>query len=242
MSVRMEIEGTVNFRDVGGYPARGGATRAGQLYRAGALTGITPTGVADLAALRIGVVVDLRSDVERAQDHSANVLPGARLVHIPIETGSPASIVEGDHVSLELLYQHLLTVSGRSLTMAVAAIADSGRTPVLVHCTAGKDRTGLVVALALEAAGVERSAVVADYMQSALNLDGAWLDQTLAALVSNGVPVSPALIEAIGGSPDRAMRHVLAWVDAQFGSVPGFLGAHGLADDAVAALGEKLVG
>ena len=113
MSVRLEIEGTVNFRDVGGYPARGGVTRSGQLFRAGALTGITPTGVADLAALRIGCVVDLRSEVERAQDTSVNVLPGATLVHIPIETGSPASIVEGDHVSLELLYRHLLTVVSR---------------------------------------------------------------------------------------------------------------------------------
>ena len=46
-----------------------------------------------------------------------------------------------------------------------------------MHCTAGKDRTGLVVALALEAAGVERTAVVADYTQSALNLDGAWIER-----------------------------------------------------------------
>jgi protein-tyrosine phosphatase len=242
VSTRLAIEGTVNFRDVGGYPARGGVTRRGQLYRSDALNAITPTGVADLAALRIGVVVDLRSDLEFAQDSSRHVLPGATLVRVPIETGSPASIVEGDHVSLELLYRHLLTEAGWSLTAAVSAIAESGNTPTLVNCTAGKDRTGLVIALALEATGVERTAVVADYTQSALNLDGEWLDQTLSLLVSNGVPVSPALIEAIGGSPDRAMRHVLEWLDDRYGSVVGYLEAHGLVDGAVDALVGKLVG
>jgi protein-tyrosine phosphatase len=241
MSMRMDIHGMANFRDVGGYPARGGVTRHGQLYRSDALTGITPTGVADLAALRIGVVVDLRSDIEVAQDQTRYVLPGATLVRVPIETGSPASIVEGDHVSLELLYRHLATEAGWSLTAAVSAIAESGHTPVLVNCTAGKDRTGLVIALALEAAGVERTAVVADYTQSALNLDGEWLDQTLSLLVSNGVPVSPALIEAIGGAPDRAMRHVLEWLDVEYGSVVGYLTAHGLIEGAVDALVEKLV-
>jgi protein-tyrosine phosphatase len=242
MSRRMTIEGTVNFRDVGGYPARGGTTRHGQLYRSDALTSITPTGVADLSALRIGVVIDLRSDLELARDPARNVLPGARLVRIPIRTGSPASIVKDGHVSLELLYRHLLSESGWSLTAAVSAIADSGLTPALVNCTAGKDRTGLVVALALEAAGVERTAVVADYTQSALNLDGEWLDQTLSLLVSNGVPISPAMIEAIGGSPDQAMRRVLEWVDREHGSAVDYLRDHGLAADAVAALIDKLVG
>lgn len=242
MSVRLDVDGAVNFRDVGGYPALGGTTRPGQLFRSGSLSGVTATGAADLAMLRIGLVVDLRSQVERAQDHSSDVLAGATRLQVPIETGSPASIVEGDHVSLELLYRHLLTCSGWSLAAAVSAIAGSGRTPTLVHCTAGKDRTGLVVALALSAAGVDRSAVVADYMQSALNLDGDWLDQTLSRLVSNGVPVSPALIEAIGGSPDRAMRHVLMWLDDEFGSVEAYLGRHGLADGAVEALTDKLVG
>ena len=241
MSSRLPIDGTANFRDVGGYPAGGGVTRRGQLFRSDALTSITPTGIADLLALRIGMVIDLRSDLEVSRDTSRHVLPGAMMVRVPIETGSPASIVEGNHVSLELLYRHLLDRAGWSLTAAVAAIADSGLTPTLVNCTAGKDRTGLVVALALEAAGVERTAVVADYTQSALNLDGEWLDQTLSMLVSNGVPVSPALIEAIGGSPDRAMRRVLERLDAEHGSIVGYLRAHGLPEDAVPALVEKLV-
>jgi protein-tyrosine phosphatase len=242
MSLRMPIEGTHNFRDVGGYPAQTGRTRSGQLFRSDALTRITPTGVADLAALRIGVVVDLRSQLELSQDCSANVLPGAVLIHLPIHGGSQASILEGDHISLELLYRQMLLDSAWSFTAAVSVIAESGRTPVLVNCTAGKDRTGLAIALVLEAVGVERSAVVADYTQSALNLDGEWMDQTLTRLVSNGVPISPALFEALGGSPDRAMSQVLRWVDQEYGSVIGYLQAHGLLEESVELLREKLVG
>lgn len=239
---RLAIEGTHNFRDVGGYPALGGRTRWGQLFRSDALAGITPAGVADLAALRIGVLIDLRSDLEVAQDRSPRVLPGAVLVRLPIHGGSPAAIVEGDHVDLGRMYCQMLQASAWSFTAAVSVIAESGTTPVLVACTAGKDRTGLAVALALEAAGVQREAVVADYVQSALNLDGAWREQALGLLVSNGVPISPRLFEAIGGSPDRAMTRVLGWLDDEYGSAVGFLRAHGMLEQSVGLLRTKLVG
>ncbi len=241
MSRRMAIEGTHNFRDVGGYPAGAGSTRYGQLYRSDALTGITPTGLADLLALRIGVVVDLRSRLELSQDTTRWVLPDARVVNVPIEGGSRSSILKGDHISLEQLYRDIIDQAGFDLTAAVAVIAESGSLPVLVNCTAGKDRTGLVIALALEAAGVDRSAVVADYTQSALNLDGDWLDQTLTSLVSNGVPISPRLFEVLGGSPDHVMGQILGWLDREHGSVVGFLTAHGLEEDSVQRLHDKLV-
>ncbi len=242
MGRRMDVAGTHNFRDVGGYPAGGRRTRPGQLFRSDALSGVTAAGAAELAMLRIGIVVDLRTELELAQDHSADVLPGALRVHLPIHGGSRRSIMEGDHVSLEKLYLHVLEDSAWSLTAAVSIIAESGTTPVLVCCTAGKDRTGLVIALALTAAGVDREAVVADYMLSALNLDGDWMDQTLSLLVSNGVPISPEMFEMIGGSPDRAMTRVLASLEQQHGSVAGYLQAHGLLPESLDALREKLVG
>jgi protein-tyrosine phosphatase len=241
MSPRLEIEGTHNFRDVGGYPAVGGRTRSGQLYRSDALSGITAAGVADLTALRIGVVIDLRSELERSQDHSRDVLPGALHVSLPIHGGSRSSMIEDGVISLESLYRQTLLDSGESLTMAVSVIAESGLTPVLVSCTAGKDRTGLVIALALEAAGVERSAVIADYTQSALNLDGVWISRTLTSLVSHGVPISPRLFEVIGGSPDHAMSNLLTWLDREYGSVDGYLTEHGLAPESIDLLHDKLI-
>jgi len=239
---RMEIDGTHNFRDTGGYPASGGMTRCGQLFRSDSLAGVTATGAADLAALRIGVVIDLRSPLERAQDHSRSVLPGAVHVWLPIHGGSRSSLVDADGVfDLEQLYRHVVTDSAWTIAAAVSVIADSGNAPVLVHCTAGKDRTGLVVALALEAAGVDRTAVVADYTQSALNLDGVWMNQAMSALVSGGVPISPNLFEALGGSPDHAMSGLLAGIDEQYGSVVGYLMVHGFLAESVSKLREKLV-
>lgn len=242
MTGRLDIDGTHNFRDTGGYPASGGTTRWGQLYRSDSLAGITAAGAGDLAALRIGVVIDLRSPLERSQDHSRSVLPGAVHVWLPIHGGSRTSLVDAEGVfSLETLYRQVLADSAWTIATAVAVIADSGARPVLVHCTAGKDRTGLVVSLALEAAGVDRTAVVADYTQSALNLDGAWMNQAMSVLMSGGVPVSPSLFEALGGSPDHAMTGLLAGLDEQYGSVVGFLLAHGFPAQGAAMLREKLV-
>jgi protein-tyrosine phosphatase len=241
VSGRIDIDGTFNFRDVGGYPARGGTTRTGQLYRSDSLAGVTAAGAGDLAALRIGVVVDLRSDLERRQDRSRDVLPGAVHVCLPIHGGSRSSLVGDGPITLVDLYRQVLTDSAWSIATAISVIADSGSVPVLVHCTAGKDRTGLVIALALEAAGVERSAVVADYTQSALNLDGTWINQAMSAMVSRGVPISPRLFEALGGSPDHAMTEVLAWLDREYGSTVAYLTAHGLLDESVEELRGKLV-
>lgn len=241
MGLRMPVEGTHNFRDVGGYPARDGRTRFGQLYRSDSLAGVTAGGAGDLALLRLGVVIDLRTDLEVRQDHSANVLPGAVRIRLPIHGGSRTSILQDGHISLEELYSAVLRDSAWSLTAVVSIIAETADDPVLVHCTAGKDRTGLAIALALEAAGVERQAVVADYTQSALNLDGEWMDRTMTSLVSNGVPISPVLFEVLGGSPDTAMTRVLARLDAAYGSVAGYLLAHGLQEDSLELLNRKLV-
>lgn len=237
----MDIEGTHNFRDVGGYPAGTSVTRSGQLFRSDALARITPAGAVALHALGIGVVIDLRSRMEAAQDRSVHPLPEALIVRVPIHGGSRTSIVEDGHFSLESLYRQVLLDSAWSLTAAVSMIAESGNRPVLVHCTAGKDRTGLVVALTLEAVGVERSAVIADYTQSALNLDGEWVDRAVTSLLSRGVPISPRLFEVLGGAPDHAMSRILEWLDKQYGSVVEFLFAHGMSEDAVDSLRYKLV-
>lgn len=113
--------------------------------------------------------------------------------------------------------------------------------PVIVHCTAGKDRTGLVVALILACVGVRRSVIVADYTESALNLDGPWMEQAVSELVSRGMPISSKLYQIIGGSPARTMERILDWVVAAYGSVPEYLGEHGLPRHLLARLQNDLV-
>ncbi|WP_258546496.1 tyrosine-protein phosphatase, partial [Microbacterium sp. H6] len=151
------VEGVSNVRDVGGMPAEGGRIRSGVLLRSGQLSGATTAGA---AALRESVshIVDLRDGEEVAAEPTE--IDGPDTTHLPLFLGSVRSFFEAD-TSLDDLYLHLLEESGERLVAAIRIIAASGRT--LVHCTVGKDRTGVTVALALSAVGADREAVIADY-------------------------------------------------------------------------------
>ena len=153
----LEIEGVFNVRDVGGMPANGGRIRSGALLRAGQLSGATTSGAAALRA-RVQHIVDLRDGEEVAAEPSE--IEGPDTTHLPLFLGSVRSFFEAD-TSLDDLYLHLLEESGERLADAIRIIAAGERT--LVHCTVGKDRTGVTVALALSAVGADREAVIADY-------------------------------------------------------------------------------
>jgi protein-tyrosine phosphatase len=237
----MDIVGTHNFRGTGDYPALRGRTRPGWLYRSDVLSRVPPEGLDQIVELGITRVVDLRSGIE-CRTNGPVQLPGAEVFNVAIYGGSHdsmAAAANGD-LSLERLYRHTLIDSGRQIAEAVGLVASSPG-PVLVHCTAGKDRTGLVVALILSCVGVRRSVVVADYTESALNLDGPWLEQAVSDLVSRGMPISNKLYQIIGGSPARTMERILDWVVAAYGSVPEYLAEHGMEISLAARLHATLV-
>lgn len=241
MSGRIPIPGTHNFRDTGGYPALGGTTRTGQLFRSDSLAAVPPLAHADLARLQIGMILDLRSEQEVRRYPCGRPIPEAEIFHIPIFGGSRTSMIAGEGLSLEGLYIDTLRDAGPAMAEAVTLIAESRQRPILVHCTAGKDRTGLVIASALLTAGVDRQAVIADYMESALNLDGVWVDQQVTELRSQGVAISPRLFAVLGGSPAEAMDRVLAWLDHTYGSVIDYLVDNGMPTWVPLMLRRKLI-
>ena len=106
--------------------------------------------------------------------------------------------------------------SGRLSAVAAATVDPPGA--VLVHCTAGKDRTGVATALILDAVGVEREAIVADYATSQKNLEGPWEDGMLAVATSQGVPVTDQLRQLVAGTPPAAIEQAFAWLDERGGS------------------------
>jgi protein-tyrosine phosphatase len=136
------------------------------------------------------------------------------------------------------LNDHLLAERGPRIVAAVRAIA-AGDGPVLVHCTAGKDRTGLVIALVLDAIGVAREAVIADYAASERHLAGEWADAMLERIAAR-FPVivgdTADIVAIVTTSPAPLMRGVLERVDAEHGGAAGYLLAHGLTEDELAAL------
>ena len=261
------LEGTFNFRDTGGMPlAGGGASRSGILYRSDALSGLTPTGLEQLAASDIGVIVDFRTPQERQM--APDRLPTSRsfqVVELPLLEGALSGLAQQamqamaqtddpDAVtaSMNAVLAQLPTLGGLYVSMLehgapsfaafarlVAAATTDPPTAVVVHCTAGKDRTGVGTALVLDAVCVDRDAIVADYASSQENLDGAWAQGMYAMIEKVGVPLTDQLRELIAGTPAAAIRQALAWVDEHGGSA-AYLQSGGLTDAELDALRARL--
>lgn len=175
MDRSIAFEGISNCRDLGGLPgAAGRRIRPGQLYRAAHLGAATEADRAKLRRLGVTLTADLRTDLERQQ--KPDRLPeGMALLPRPIfdevtagitrEDGTPAPLIMPD---MEALYRVMVTAapcreSLRAVLVALMERAAEGEA-VLWHCTAGKDRCGVVSALLLAALGAKRETIMADYL------------------------------------------------------------------------------
>ncbi len=265
----MEIEGTFNFRDVGGMPLHGGGqVRKGVLYRSDALSGLTPRGLEQLGASGIGVIVDFRTPLERTM--APDRLPSGRDIRVvelellegaltglaqeAMQAGMQPGGAEAATAAVERalaqlprlggLYVSMLTHGGASFaeTARLVAHGGDGASGVLVHCTAGKDRTGVATALILDAVGVDRDAVIADYAASQAHLSGAWATNMFAMIDAMGVPRTAALDELVSATPPEAIGEALDWVDREHGGSEAYLRAHGSTATDLDALRGRLVG
>jgi protein-tyrosine phosphatase len=170
----IEMEGCLNFRDLGGYAtADGREVRTGCLYRSAELCSLTPRDLAILRELNISVVVDLRNDPERQARPSSGLPDGIEVVARPrAASGDPRTledqiaagevpVKDDDYVvrSYCETLTHLAPDFGLVLQRAVSA----REAPILFHCSAGKDRTGLAAAVLLGVLGVPDEAILFDY-------------------------------------------------------------------------------
>jgi protein-tyrosine phosphatase len=166
----LAVEGLLNLRDLGGLPTEtGGLTRHGRLLRSDALHSLTRSGQDALLDLGVRTVVDLRtaSELEELPSPLLDV-PGVHCVHAPIFTDEDT--FPADVVTAADAYRWYLRDLQTGIAAAMSAIADSEAPPILVHCHAGKDRTGVVVALVLLLAGVGVEAIADDYTLSGVQL------------------------------------------------------------------------
>jgi protein-tyrosine phosphatase len=168
------LDGALNFRDLGGYPAAGGRrVRWMTLYRSGTTHALTPRDVAFLETLGIRCAVDFRSNLERRQ-HPTRLtqLPGIDYRFRDQEgvpgdirklLSTPGARPEESHRLMIDLYRSLPLELAGAYGELFAQLA-AGNLPLVFNCTAGKDRTGVAAALLLDALGVPRDEVLADYM------------------------------------------------------------------------------
>ena len=186
--------------------------RDGVLFRSDGLHRLGEAGRAELRQLGVGIVIDLRDENEaRFMPDDLDGLD-VEVLSLPVFEGSGASQGAGG-ISLDALYERIVTQHASVVVSALREIASAGERSVVVHCTAGKDRTGIVVALALLAVGVDREAVVEDYARTEANLAGEWLEEMVALVGRYGVPDTPELRILMGGSPREAIEGVLDTVE-----------------------------
>jgi protein-tyrosine phosphatase len=245
----LPLVGGVNFRDLGGYrTADGRAVRWGRVYRAGSLAELTDEDVAYLGQLGLRLSCDLRSPDE-AERRPDRLPPGAIGLHRPIvaEVGRLRRIVtlfRLRHRIQELLqnaYAIMLDQNGAIFAEVIRLAADPANLPLVVHCTAGKDRTGLAAALLLLALGVPEETVVADYTLSNRAFDvlaGRMRPEMerLYALGFGETQLRPFLL-----AEARTLRGALAYLRRRYGSVEGYLQRSELDEATIVRLRETLL-
>jgi protein tyrosine/serine phosphatase len=234
------IEGIENFRDFGGYRTRDGrSVKTGLLFRSAKLSGVTPAGETALTALGLSAIVDLRRVRERRRD----------------PTGAWSSTVEminSDAGGEDDPWSHFLKTADQEMLDSIEHIQAFARDfyasapydsrhpdlftryfqalagangPILVHCTAGKDRTGMIVALTHHLLGVAREDMIVDYLRT----------NEMADMATRAASISAALSAEMGRAPGEAaihaaltvrqeyLEHTLATVVERSGSIDAYL-------------------
>ncbi|WP_053204810.1 tyrosine-protein phosphatase [Jiangella muralis] len=253
----IDLVGAVNVRDLGGLPTTdGGVTRFGQVLRSDNLQDLIGDDIGRLTGEHgLRDVVDLRTTYEVTSEGPGPLarVPDVTIHHLSLypETGV-ATDVEADSVlpwtaktggeaswvNTGVYYTNYLRHRPGNVVAALRTMATSGGS-TLVHCAAGKDRTGVVCALALSVVGVDRQAVVDDYAQTGERIDA--IMSRLKATATYAADLDGRPNDSNVPRPE-SMHTFLDFIDTEFGGPAGWLGQHGWTDAETAELRARLVG
>jgi len=227
-----------NFRDLGGYPIEGGGTtRRGKFYRSPGLYGITEADRAHMLTLDIRCIVDLRTEgeCEREPDPFGEA-DGIAFYNVPLIDNLNSGERSVVNMSLAEMYLHLMDDKQTGLKEVFSIMArhvtEGG---CVFHCTAGKDRTGVVAALLLLLAGVSEEDIIHNYAATIVLMKEVFA-RRLEMYREQGRDVNPALF----GSDANNMRVFIDHLKANYGSAEAYLKTIGLSEDEVKTLRDAL--
>lgn len=251
----LTLEGVANVRDIGGYrTGEGRSVRWGQVYRTGSLAGATEADLNTLHELGIRLVCDLRSAEEVVDEPDrlpANPAPAYR--HTPVEAGEQnrermrALLFDPKRLFAlmdEAYTRFMIDQNGPVFGDMLRLIAEDANRPAIIHCTAGKDRTGVTIALLLALLGVPDEVIVADYSLSNRfyhvfrDFVASKFRQPQAFLLGLHIDdFQPVLV-----AHPNTMRSMLTYIREHYGSVEAYLTQKaGLDADTLNALRAKLL-
>lgn len=235
----LPFEKTENFRQLGGYTgADGRQVKCGQIYRSGALADAvrTPHDKALLESLGLRSIFDFRSSQERSFLPDP-ALPGARQFDISAMVSSDGQEVNFDIASFFTMTADQLNQVFQQVHLSYAALPFeneaykemfrqllAGNTPLLFHCSAGKDRTGVAAALILLALGVSRQDVMEDYLltNTCRAATRAELGEKFAAAMGN-TPARDAVVNLFTGVQRESLELALDAIDQRYPSFEAYL-------------------
>lgn len=237
---RIAVPGTFNFRDLGGWQTPHGPVAAGQFFRADGLANLNADSLRIFEGLGIATVIDLRETREaRSAPDKLGELP---IEHIrlplfgdryyPLDTHDAERIVLTEH-TLPQVYAAIIETCGSRIADTMRLLANASG-PVVYHCSAGKDRTGIISAFVLTLLGVDRDDVLADYQATERFLGPEFLEAIGRNFADAGIVAN--LSHTATQAPKEYMSDLLTRVDEEFGSVAGYLTDHGLGESEIEAL------
>ena len=239
----LPLNGLPNFRDFGGYATRDGRrVRRGVLYRSQAFAGATEQDLEYLDGLGIRLVCDLRSETERrtAQDRwPAGAPAGAPPAHLYLDIRNDAraghsELIEtirsqpnpdGVHRGMMLIYRGMPAAFAPVLPQLFEHLLDPAQLPMVIHCHAGKDRTGFICAIILAALGVDREHIVADYLLTEQRIDRMQLSLELVDTFSTfvGVPLTVESLQVALDVRPEFLDAAMHSLDVDHGGIEGYL-------------------
>jgi protein-tyrosine phosphatase len=240
------LQGTSNFRDLGGYRAAGGKhVKWGHIYRSSDISKLTDSDLQALQSRHVALVCDLRGPQEVAQ--APDRMPtGARRLELPAgsEKIDPRLMMGGKNIDRDSLMRAVYTntsfFKAKYKPMFDELLALPGNEALLFHCTAGKDRTGIGAALVLSALGVDRQTILKDYAAT----DTYWQagrEQSLQRMAQAGMSAEAvnAVRPMLAANP-AYLAGTFATIDKQYGSVDKYLATEmGLTTQRLATLRAK---